>query len=61
LIPVFSRTNCEYETQAAFERAGAIVETLVFENLTPADLDESLGALKKKIQNSQIMVIPWWF
>jgi len=61
LVPVFPGTNCEYETQAAFERAGAIVETLVFRNLTPADLDESLGALKKKIQNSQIMVIPGGF
>ena len=61
LIPVFPGTNCEYETQAAFERAGAIVETLVFRNLTPLDLDESLGALKKKIQNSQIMVIPGGF
>jgi phosphoribosylformylglycinamidine synthase len=61
LIPVFPGTNCEYESQAAFERAGAIVETLVFRNLTPSDLDESLGALKKKIQNSQIIVIPGGF
>ncbi len=61
LIPVFPGTNCEYETQAASERAGAIVETLVFRNLTPSDLDESLGALKKKIHNSQIMVIPGGF
>jgi phosphoribosylformylglycinamidine synthase len=61
LIPVFPGTNCEYETQAAFERAGAIAETLVFRNLTPADLDESLGALKKKIQDSQIIVIPGGF
>ncbi len=61
LIPVFPGTNCEYETQAAFERAGAIVDPLVFRNLTPLDLDESLEALKKKIQNSQIMVIPGGF
>ena len=61
LIPVFPGTNCEYETQAAFERAGAMVETLVFRNLTPSDLDESLGGLKKKIQNSQIIVIPGGF
>jgi len=61
LIPAFPGTNCEYETQAAFERAGAIVDTLVFKNLTPSDLDESLGNLKKKIQNSQIIAIPGGF
>ncbi len=61
LIPVFPGTNCEYETQAAFERAGAIVDTLVFRNLTPSDLDESLEVLNKKIQNSQIIVIPGGF
>jgi phosphoribosylformylglycinamidine synthase len=61
LIPAFPGTNCEYETQAAFERAGAIADTFVFRNLTPSDLDESLGALKKKIQNSQIIVIPGGF
>jgi phosphoribosylformylglycinamidine synthase len=61
LIPVFPGTNCEYETQAAFERAGAVVDTLVFRNLTPVAIDESLLALKKKIQNSQIVVIPGGF
>jgi phosphoribosylformylglycinamidine synthase len=61
LIPAFPGTNCEYETQAAFERVGAIVDTLVFRNLTPSDLDESLETLNKKIQNSQIMVIPGGF
>jgi phosphoribosylformylglycinamidine synthase len=61
LIPAFPGTNCEYETQSAFERAGAIVDTLVFKNLTPSDLDESLATLKKKIQNSQIIAIPGGF
>jgi phosphoribosylformylglycinamidine synthase len=61
LIPAFPGTNCEYETQAAFERAGAIADTLVFRNLTPSDLDESLETLKRKIQNSQIIVIPGGF
>jgi phosphoribosylformylglycinamidine synthase len=61
LIPVFPGTNCEYETQAAFERAGAVVDTFVFKNLTPADIDESLGNIKKKIQNAQIITIPGGF
>lgn len=61
LVPVFPGTNCEYETRTAFERAGAVVDTLVFRNLTPRDIDESLGALTEKIHQSQIVVIPGGF
>ena len=35
-IPVFPGTNCEYDSAAAFERAGADVITKVFKNLTRA-------------------------
>jgi phosphoribosylformylglycinamidine synthase len=61
LVPVFPGTNCEYETRTAFEQAGAVVDTLVFRNLAPRDIDESLEALTKKIQQSQIVVIPGGF
>jgi len=61
LITVFPGTNCEYETQAAFERAGAVCETFVFRNLTPTDIEESLDMLKAKIQQSQVVVIPGGF
>jgi phosphoribosylformylglycinamidine synthase len=61
LVPVFPGTNCEYETRTALERAGAVVDTLVFRNLAPRDIDESLEALTKKVHQSQIVVIPGGF
>ena len=61
LIPVFPGTNCEYDTQKAFERAGAVADTVVFRNLTPSDINDSLDVLKKKIDNTQMVVIPGGF
>jgi phosphoribosylformylglycinamidine synthase len=61
LIPVFPGTNCEYDTQKAFERAGAVAETFVFRNLTPSDINGSLEDLKKKIDHAQIVVLPGGF
>ena len=61
IIPVFPGTNCEYDTARAFERAGAVAETLVINNLSPAHVAESTEALVKAIQNSQIIMIPGGF
>ncbi|MGE5343700.1 MAG: phosphoribosylformylglycinamidine synthase [Candidatus Omnitrophota bacterium] len=61
LITVFPGSNCEYESQTAFENAGAVVETLVFRNLHPQAIDESLEALTRRISNSQIILIPGGF
>ena len=35
IIPVFPGNNCEYDSAAAFERAGADVSTLIVNNLHP--------------------------
>jgi len=61
LITVFPGTNSEYETAAAFERAGAKSDFAVFRNLTPHAIDESIAMLNKKIRESQIVVIPGGF
>jgi phosphoribosylformylglycinamidine synthase len=61
LVPAFPGTNCEYETQLAFERAGAVVESFVFRNLTPSHIQQSLAELKEKINQSQIVAIPGGF
>jgi phosphoribosylformylglycinamidine synthase len=61
LITVFPGTNCEYDTAQAFNRAGGKVDTIVFKNLNPRDINISLELLKKKINNSQIIVIPGGF
>ena len=61
LIPVFPGTNCEYDSAAAFRRAGADPKVLIVKNLTPADVAESCEALVKGIQESQIIMIPGGF
>ena len=61
MIPVFPGNNCEYDSAAAFERAGADVTTLVISNLTPTAVQESTQALAKEIGRSQIVMIPGGF
>jgi phosphoribosylformylglycinamidine synthase len=60
-IPVFPGTNCEYDTRCAFERAGAQVETLVFRNLTPADIEASMQAMVRAVDNAQMVMLPGGF
>ena len=60
-IPVFPGTNCEYDTERAFLRAGADVETLVFRNMKPNDVSASIEAFIKQIRQSQIIAIPGGF
>lgn len=61
LIVAFPGTNSEYDTQLAFERAGAAAEIMVFRNLSPAHISHSLEELRKRIDNSQIVVLPGGF
>ncbi|RSX53086.1 phosphoribosylformylglycinamidine synthase [Bifidobacterium goeldii] len=61
VIPVFPGNNCEYDSAAAFERAGAEVSTLIVNNLTPAAVAESTQALVEEINKSQIVMIPGGF
>ncbi|MCM0649539.1 phosphoribosylformylglycinamidine synthase [Clostridium swellfunianum] len=60
-IPAFPGTNCEYDSQRAFERAGGIVDSLVFRNLTSQAIEESIEYMVKKINNSQIIMLPGGF
>ncbi|HIU57373.1 MAG TPA: phosphoribosylformylglycinamidine synthase [Candidatus Ornithomonoglobus merdipullorum] len=60
-IPVFPGTNCEYDTARAFERAGGAADVFVIRNLTAADVSESLEEMKKRIDGSQIVMIPGGF
>ena len=61
IIPVFPGNNCEFDVARAFRRAGAEAETLVINNLTPNAVVESVEALAKAINNSQIVMIPGGF
>lgn len=61
LIPVFPGTNCEYDTARAFEAAGGKAEMLVFRNLTPTAIEDSIDRLAKAIADSQIIALPGGF
>ena len=60
-IPVFPGTNCEYDSQKAFERAGANVITRVFRNLSAADIRESVNEFEKAIGKAQMIMFPGGF
>ncbi|MCI1832303.1 MAG: phosphoribosylformylglycinamidine synthase [Bifidobacterium sp.] len=61
VIPVFPGNNCEYDSQAAFERAGADVSTLIVNNLDPQAVAESTRRLVEEIHRSQIVMLPGGF
>ncbi len=60
-IPVFPGTNCEYDAEKAFRRAGAEVVTKVFKNRTAEDIRESVEVFEKAISRSQIIMFPGGF
>ncbi|MDD5938332.1 MAG: phosphoribosylformylglycinamidine synthase, partial [Clostridiales bacterium] len=61
LIPVFPGTNCEYDSAKAMERAGAVPQILVVNNLTPGRVEESVAALAKAVKESQMIFLPGGF
>lgn len=60
-IPIFPGTNCEYDMERAFERAGGVVDTFVFKNLTTETIKESIDTMVRKIKDSQIIALPGGF
>ncbi len=60
-IPVFPGTNCEYDSTRAFQKAGGIVQTSVFKNLTAHDIEESLKTMAEEISRCQILMMPGGF
>lgn len=61
IIPVFPGTNCEYDCNRVFTKAGAETTELVFKNYSKSALLESIEALEKQIRESQIIMIPGGF
>ncbi|MDD6032567.1 MAG: phosphoribosylformylglycinamidine synthase [Oscillospiraceae bacterium] len=61
LIPVFPGTNCEYDTARAFERAGAVADVFVIRNLSSRDIEESVQEFARRLEQSQIVMIPGGF
>lgn len=60
-IPVFPGTNCEYDSKKAFEEAGAEVTTMVFKNLKPGHVKETVQRMAQLIKASNIVMIPGGF
>ncbi len=61
LIPVFPGTNCEYDSAAAFNKAGAVSDIFVIRNQTIEALEESIQILRNKLKESQIIMFPGGF
>lgn len=61
LIPVFPGTNCEYDSAAAVEEAGALPELLVLNNLSPERIEQSVAALAASLRRAQMLFIPGGF
>lgn len=61
LLPVFPGTNCEYESERVFERAGAQVETLVIRNRTAGQIQQSIKEFDRLLHRSQILMLPGGF
>lgn len=61
IIPVFPGTNCEDDSARAFEKAGAIPEVFIINNLSSAAVAESILKMEKLIKNSQIIMLPGGF
>jgi phosphoribosylformylglycinamidine synthase len=61
VIPVFPGTNCEYDSQYAFERAGAKVQQVLIRNQDTKSLLNSIDELAKAIKSANILMLPGGF
>lgn len=61
VIPVFPGTNSEYDTQKAFEEAGANVKQVVIRNTKDEDLKISIDEFVEEISKSHIIALPGGF
>ena len=60
-IPAFPGTNCELDTARAFEQAGAKTKILVIKNRSAADIEESVEAIIKAVNEANIIAFPGGF
>ncbi len=61
LIPVFPGTNCEYDSQRAFEKAGGKTNIFIFKNYNSDVIHQSIDKMAELIDQSQIIMIPGGF
>jgi phosphoribosylformylglycinamidine synthase len=61
VVPAFPGTNCEWDLERAFRRAGARTRIVVFRNRTREDALESTAELAAAIKEAQIVALPGGF
>lgn len=61
VIPTFPGTNCEYDSARAFLRAGGEAEIVLIRNRTVAELEDSIQAMKRALDEAQIVFFPGGF
>lgn len=60
-LPVFPGTNCEYDTQKAFEAVGGKTHVLPFLNGSNPIIEASIEAMVKALDNAQIFMLSGGF
>jgi len=61
LLPVFSGTNCDYDTARAFEEEGAEAQIFVFRNLNEKEINTSIDEMSHLIDRSHILALSGGF
>lgn len=61
VLPVFPGTNCEWDMQRAFEKAGARTQLVVYRNRDKQDIIESTEELRRAIESAQIVALSGGF
>ncbi|MFL8969210.1 phosphoribosylformylglycinamidine synthase [Helcococcus kunzii] len=61
VIPVFPGTNSEYDTQKAFEEAGAKVTQVIITNTREDDIQNSIDKFVNAIEDAHIIAFPGGF
>jgi phosphoribosylformylglycinamidine synthase len=61
VLPVFPGTNCEWDMERAFRRAGAQTKLIIFRNLNRDAIQESIKDLAKAIGEAHIVALSGGF
>ncbi len=61
VLPVFPGTNCEWDLERAFRRAGARTKIVVFRNRDRADVRASVAELAAAVDEAQILALSGGF
>jgi phosphoribosylformylglycinamidine synthase len=61
VLPVFPGTNCEWDMERAFRKAGGRTRLIIFRNLSPQAITQSIEELAVAINEAQIIALSGGF